>query len=116
MVNYIVKISGVEYTAKYVRFREIDPHYNWRETATVLMDIPYDTAKSIFTDPGEWSVLKRFTSSIPDEEPETDIVIDCTDYDVLCCITDHQDGVLEVVIGKMTDSEALAELKEALMT
>jgi hypothetical protein len=45
---------------------------------------------------------------------KADIVTDCTGYDVLCSIRDNRGGLLEVVMGKITDSEALAELRQVL--
>lgn len=116
MISYTVKTSGGEYSAKFVRFRDIDPRYAGRGTVTLLLDLPYSTVKDLFSTPGEWSVTKHFTTDIPNAEHDPDIVADCADYSVLCCISDCQDGVLEVVVGKMTDSEILEELRGVLET
>ena len=72
---------------------------------------------ALFSDPGEWSYIRRY-------EPKTDaegkvmnwddVVTDCTGYDKLLSIRDNRDGLLEVVMSKITAEEALDELREAL--
>ena len=114
MVNHCVIIGGSEYEAGFVRFRDTDPRYPGRKTVTLLMALPYETVKALFSAPGAWSVVRKFPPRVPGSDPEPDVVTDCTDYDVLCHITDHLDGVLEVTIGTLTDKEVADELLAAL--
>ena len=113
----LVKIKGNEYMVPFARFREKDYRHNYRGTVTIVTELPYAEVVDLFSAPGEWSVIKRFdpiTDAEGNVQQEPDIVTDCTDYEVLCSIKDTRTGVLEVVVGKITDSEALAELREVL--
>lgn len=114
MVSYTAAIGGIEHEARFVRFLDTDPRYPGRKTVTLLLALPYETVKALFSAPGAWSVVSKFPPSVPGAEPEPDVVTDCTDYDVLCHITDHLDGLLEVTIGTLTDKEVADELLEAL--
>lgn len=98
----ILKIKGGEYAAPFVRFRDMDFIHGNRNTVTILTEQSYAEVVGLFDDPGEWSVVNGETEK------------DCTDYCKLLSIKDTRNGVLEVVMSKMTDGEILAELKEAL--
>ena len=106
-MKHILKIKGGEYAVPHVIYRDKDPWNGKRSTVTIMTDLEYAAVVALFSDPGEWSHTVQV-----DGEP--DIVKDCTDYDRLLSITDNRDGVLEVVLSKITAEEALAELKEVL--
>lgn len=106
-MKYLLNIKGIEYEAKFVRFRDADFRNGNRSTVTIVTELSYAEVVELFSDPSEWSLTQK-------HELEPDIVTDCTGYDVLCSIRDNRDGLLEVVMGKITDSEALAELREVL--
>jgi hypothetical protein len=107
MMTRLIKVKGTEYPVPFVRFRDRDYSFSNRSTVTIVTDLSYETVFALFSDPGEWSDIRRY-------EDGTEIVTDCTGYDRLLSIRDTRTGVLEVVMGKMTDSEILAELLEAL--
>lgn len=106
-MKYLLNIKGNEHEAKFVRFRDADFRNGNRSTATIVTELRYAEIVELFTNPGEWSLTKRY-----DHDP--DIVTDCTDYEKLLSITDTRTGVFEVVLGKATDGEILAELLEEL--
>ena len=97
-----LKIKGGEYAVQFVRFRDMDFVNGNRDTVTIRTEQSYAEVVGLFDDPGEWSVVNGETEK------------DCTDYCKLLSIKDTRNGVLEVVMSKMTDGEILAELKEAL--
>lgn len=117
MMTNLIRIKGTDYPVPFVRFREKDFRYDRRSTVTIVTELEYAAVVALFTDPGEWSAVRHyapFTDAEGNTVEEADIVTDCTGYDVLCSIRDNRDGLLEVVMGKITDGEALAELREAL--
>ena len=107
MTQNLIKVKDTEYPVSFVHFRDRDYHYGRRSTVTILTDLEYAAVVALFSEPGEWSAIKR-------REGAEDILTDCTDYSKLLSIRDTRTCVLEVVLGKMTDSEILAELLEAL--
>lgn len=117
MMTNLIRIKSNEYQVPFVRFRETDYRHDRRSTVTIVTELEYAAVVALFTDPGEWSAVRHyepFTDAEGNTVQEADIVTDCTGYDVLCSIRDNRDGLLEVVMGKITDSEALAELREVL--
>lgn len=114
----IVKIKGGEHDIQFVRFREKDFLFGGRNTVTILTELSYAEVVDLFSDPGEWSVVTKYEprtgkdGEVIYQQPDTET--DCTDYFKLISIKDTRTGVLEIVLSKMTDSEALAELREAL--
>lgn len=119
-MKHILKIKGGEYTVPFVRHRDKDRRHEERSTVTIVFDLEYATVVALFSEPGEWSHTRRYDPKTDAEGnviyQEPDIVTDCTDYDRLLSIKDNRNGVLEVVMGKITAEEALAELVEALNT
>ena len=113
-----LNIKGAEHLVEFVRFREADRSHEKRGTVTIVTAMGYDEVVRLFSEPGEWSVTRSYEPKLDVDGniiyQEPDVVIDCTDYEKLLCITDTRAGVLEVVMGEITDSEALAELQEAL--
>lgn len=117
MLTYLVKINDTEYPVKFVRFREKDCRHDHRNTVTLVAELTHAEVVALFTAPGEWSVIKRYEPTTDAEGntiQEPDVVMDCTGYEVLCRIRDDLTGLVEVVVGTITDSEALAELLEVL--
>ena len=113
MPKKLIRIKGVDYPVPFVRFRKNDPQQNGRSTVTFLTELEYAAIVALFAEPEDWSVVVQHEPTADGEE-RPDTVTDCTDHDVLCSIHDGRNGLLEVVMGKMTDSEVLAELLEAL--
>lgn len=107
MMQNLIKVKDTEYPVSLLFFRDRDYHYGRRSTVTIVTDLEYAAVVDLFSEPVEWYAIKRY-------EDAEDIVTDCTDYSKLLSIRDTRTGVLEVVLGKMTDSEILAELLEAL--
>ena len=103
----ILKIKGGEYEAVFVRERERDPRHGSRGTVTIVMDMSFEQAAGLFFDPGEWSYVRQ-------HEDGNEVVKDFTDYHKALHIKGDMSGTIEVVMGKMTAEEALAELKEVL--
>ena len=89
---------------------------NW-ESKAVTVALTYEEAKSMFVDDAPWAIVYQ-EDSYMDENGETvtpkPVVYDNSDYSVSGPITDNRDGTVTVKMGKITDSEALAELREAL--
>ena len=81
------------------------------------MALTYEEAKSMFVDDAPWAIVYQ-EDRYMDENGETvtpePVVYDNSDYSVSGPITDNRDGTVTVKMGKITDSEALAELREAL--
>ena len=103
----LIRIKGTEYTVPFFRIRDEDFRHGGRSTVTIVTELEYAAVVALFSAPGEWAAILR-------DGKEPDIVKDCTDYDRLVSIKDNRDGVLEVVMGKITAEEALAELREEL--
>lgn len=117
-MKHILKIKGGEYEVPHVIYREKDPFNGKRNTVTIITDLEYAAVVALFSDPGEWSHTMQHEPRMDTEgnvvSQQPDIVKDCTDYDTLLSIKDNRDGVLEIVMSKITAEEALAELREAL--
>lgn len=114
----LLNIKGNEYEVAIAAFRETDILHERRSTVTLMTNFAYSEVVELFTNPGEWSITEKFVPSTDANGNVTyqrpDRVRDCVEYTVLCSIRDKRDGLLEVVMGKITDSEALAELREVL--
>lgn len=107
MVNRKVRIKDTEFPVPFVHFCERNSGFDCRSTVSFTAEMEYATVVALFTDPGEWSVVVQ-------HEDEEAVVNDCTSYDVLCRIVDRRNGMIDVVVGKITDGEALEELLEVL--
>ena len=108
-MNKIIRIKGTDYPVPFFRIRDEDLSYGRRSTVTIVTDLEYAAVVALFSEPGEWFAIMQY-------ENDPDIVKDCTAFDQLLSIKDNRTGVLEVVMGKITAEEALAELLEALNT
>ena len=94
-----------------------DRNWGGRDSKTIRCAMTCEEAKNLFHDDVEWSIV-YYPKAYVDENgqavtPEPEIY-DNSDYCIAGDITDHRDGTVSVKMGKITDAEALAELKEAL--
>lgn len=115
---YFAKIGGIEH--------ELLSASVWHSgsmskdsPATVIMTarMEHSAAKELFTDPGEWYVIERHEAIQYADGTviqRDDRVTDCTDYSQLRSILDTNNGVVEIRMGMLSDSEVLAELLEVL--
>lgn len=128
-MNY-VKINGVLYPAE-IMGKMQDRDWNDRESKAITLEMDYATAMVTFVDGLAWSIvtvtpvtkLRTDENGEPvlDEEGnpvyDTEELVeefDNTDYCVAGPVTDNRDGTVTVKMGKKTDSEMLAELREVL--
>lgn len=126
-----VKINGVLYPAT-ISGRVADKDWDNRASKAITLEMDYATAIALFVDGLAWSIVQRNEvptyqvdengNEVLDEngnpiQTGTEIQEsewDNSDYDVAGAITDNRNGTITAKIGKITDSEALAELMEVL--
>lgn len=114
-----VKINGTLYPAT-VSGRMADKDWDNRESKAITLKMDYENAITLFVDGLAWSIVQKEEVPVLGENGEqtgTEIretEWDNSDYDVAGSITDHRNGTITVKMGKITDSEALAELMEVL--
>ena len=114
-----VKINGALYPAT-VSGRMTDKDWDGRASKAITLAMDYATAIGLFVDGLNWSIVQQDEVPTFDENGEqtgTEIretEYDNSDYDVAGSITDHRNGTITAKMGKITDSEALAELMEVL--
>lgn len=114
-----VKINGALYPAT-VSGRVADQDWDGRASKAITLEMDYATAIGLFVDGLVWSIVQHDEVPTFDENGEqtgTEIretEWDNSDYDVAGSITDNRNGTITVKMGKITDSEALAELMEVL--
>lgn len=106
MRQQYIRIKGQEIPIGLLRFQEHDPRHDLRATVTFRMTGNYAEARELFTSPGAWSAVIRYT--VVNEETED--AVNCTDYEILCSVHDHCNGVLTITMGKATAAELLAVL------
>lgn len=114
-MNY-VKINGILYPAT-VRGRVTDSDWDNRESKAITLEMDYATAIGLFVDGLAWSIVHQPDSYV-NENGETvnpdPIEYDNSDFYVAGAVTDNRNGTVTVKMGKKTDSEMLAELREVL--
>lgn len=114
-----VKINETFYPAT-ISGRVADKDWNNRESKAITLEMDYATALVLFVDGLAWSIVQQDEVPVLDENGEqtgTEIretEWDNSDYDVAGDIVDHRNGTITAKMGKITDSEALAELMEVL--
>lgn len=114
-----IKINETLYPAT-ISGRVQDKDWDNRASKAITLEMDYATAIVLFVDGLAWSIVQREEVHVFDEEgnqtgtemQETEF--DNSDYDIAGSITDHRDGKITVKMGKITDSEALAELMGVL--
>ena len=94
-----------------------DRGWDGRASKSIQANMTYEEAKTLFADGVEWAIVYE-AESYPDENGDMvtpdPVIYDNSEYSVSGPITDNRDGTVTVKMGKITDSEALAELMEAL--
>lgn len=114
-----VKINGVLYPAT-ISGRVADQDWDGRASKAITLAMDYATAIGLFVDGLAWSIVQQEEVPVYDEtgtQIDTEIQEtewDNSDYDVAGDIIDHRNGTITAKMGKITDSEALAELMEVL--
>ena len=111
-----IKINDTLYPAR-VTLRPRDEGWDWRASKSITLEMTHAEANALFVNGVAWSeVAPAHTYTKPNGEavdiPERET--DCSDYCVAGSITDHRDGTVTVKMGKKTDGEMLAELREVL--
>ena len=111
-----VKVSGNLHYAG-VSGTETDRMWGNRKSKSITLSMDYLTAKSLFVDDVQWSILYQ-----PPEyfDPETQQMVtppveeyDNSDFCVAGSITDNRNGTVTVKMGKPTFEELYNILKEA---
>ena len=118
-----VKINDTLYPAT-ISGRVSDKDWDNRASKAITLEMDYATAIDLFVDGLAWSIVQRNEVPVYEqaqnsepiqtgtEEQETEW--DNSEYSVPGDITDHRNGTITAKMGKITDSEALAELMEVL--
>lgn len=118
-----IKINETLYPAT-VSGRVADKDWDNRASKAITLEMDYATAIALFVDGLAWSIVQQ--NEVPTYQVDengnpiqtgTEIQEsewDNSDYDVAGAITDHRNGTITAKMGKITDSEALAELMEVL--
>lgn len=101
--------------------RKNDYEWDGRESKAITLNIAHSEAAGLFVDDAEWSIVYQDDSYIGDNgktvmpEPEE---YDNSEFCIAGSITDHRDGTVTVVMGKLTKAEEkeveLAETEAAL--
>lgn len=97
--------------------RTADRDWDGRESKAITCALTYQEACALFTEDAVWSIVYQEPEYL-DENGDTvtpePVEYDNSAYSVAGPVTDNRDGTVTVKMGKITDGEALAELKEAL--
>lgn len=128
---FFIKINGTLYPAT-VSGKMTDKEWNNRESKAITLEMDYETAIALFVDGLAWSIVQQEEVPVFERDENGVYVLDengkpiqtgteireaewdNSDYDIAGSITDHRNGTITVKMGKITDSEALAELMEVL--
>ena len=126
-----VKINGTLYPAT-ISGRVADKDWDNRASKAITLEMSYAEAVELFVDGVAWSIVQQNEVPVYQVDENGKAVLDehgnpiqtgteiqesewdNSDYDVAGAITDHRNGTITAKMGKITDSEALAELMEAL--
>lgn len=95
-----------------------DPKWDYRDVEEVTVAATADEVKELFHEGVDWDLVQVFdpyvdeaTGEIITPEPKTK---NHGEFCVSGAVIDHRNGTVTIRMGKITDAEALAELKEAL--
>lgn len=102
-----VKIKGTEYEIAHISFMSLNQEYYLADTVDVRLAMTHEEAKELFTDPGDWMLIRKY----PESEATEDSTKDLSEFDTICSITDTLDGFCVVKMRKPSDSELLAILQ-----
>lgn len=118
-----IKINETLYPAT-VSGRVADKDWDNRASKAITLEMSYTEALAQFVDGVPWSIVQREEVPVYEQNEngtpvQTGTEVqedewDNSEYSVAGDITDHRDGTITVKMGKITDSEALAELMEVL--
>lgn len=114
-----IKINDILYPAT-VSGRVQDKDWDNRESKAITLEMDYETAIGLFVDGLAWSIVQQNEVPVFDKNGEQtgtemqETEFDNSEYDVAGSITDNRNGTITAKMGKMTDSEMLAELLEVL--
>lgn len=125
-----IKINDINLPAS-IRGWLKDAEWGDRDSKAITLDMDYHTAMNTFVDGLEWSIVTvndiqqvrvdEYGIPVLDEknQPIIDTVelieeFDNSDYCVAGSVADNRNGTVTVKMGKKTDAEMLAELREVL--
>jgi hypothetical protein len=117
-----VKINGKLYPAE-ISGRKSDTAWDNRASKAITLEMDYETAAALFVDGLAWSIVQETPIQIQNEDENGNVTVetkmeveefDNSEYDIAGSITDNRNGTITAKMGKMTDSEMLAELLEVL--
>lgn len=126
-----IKINDTRYPAT-VSGRMADMDWDNRESKAITLEMDYAEAAALFVDGLNWSIVQQNEVPVYQVDEDGRAVLDesgnpiqtgteiqetewdNSEYDVAGSITDHRDGTITAKMGKITDAEALAELREVL--
>lgn len=126
-----IKINETLYPAT-ISGRVADKDWDNRASKAITLEMDYATAIALFVDGLAWSIVQQEEVPVYEVDENDEFVLDedgnpiqidtktqetewdNSEYDVAGPITDHRNGTITAKMGKITDAEALAELREAL--
>lgn len=126
-----IKINETLYPAT-VSGRVADKDWDNRASKAITLEMDYATAIALFVDGLAWSIIQQNEVPVYQVDEDGRAVLDengnpiqtgtemqenefdNSEYDVAGPITDHRNGTITAKMGKITDAEALAELREVL--
>ncbi len=110
-----IKINEALYPAT-ISGRMIDKEWDNRASKSIVLEMTYNEAVTLFVDGLAWSIVQREEVPTFDEEgvqtgTETqETEFDNSEYNLSGDITDHRDGRITVKMGKLTDLEEAYEI------
>ena len=102
-----IEAAGERYAVTKVVHKLFDAEWDYRDSKYFRIAMSYADAIAVFVDDVPWQHIL-----VDDEGNET--AYDASEYCVAGAVIDHRDGTVTVKMGKITDGEALAELREVL--
>ena len=126
-----IKINETLYPAT-VSGRVADKDWDNRASKAITLEMSYAEAVELFVDGLAWSIIQQNEVPVYQVDEDGRAVLDENgnpiqtgtemqetewdngEYSVPGDITDHRNGTITAKMGKITDSEALAELMEVL--
>ena len=114
-----IKINNTLYPAT-IEGKMTDSDWDNRESKSITLEMTYTRAVALFVNGLVWSIIQAEDVPSFDEEGNeigvetVETEYDNSEYSVPGDITDHRNGTITAKMGKITDSEALAELMEVL--
>lgn len=126
-----IKINETLYPAT-ISGRIADKDWDNRASKAITLEMDYATAIALFVDGLNWSIVQQNEVPVYQVDEDGRAVLDesgnpiqngtkiqesewdNSEYDVAGSITDHRNGTITAKMGKITDAEALAELREVL--